>query len=541
MNPGQEQIPESSRPAPGFPPRRLHPATLWLPVADSVRFLAIGVLVAALFAGLLRTVAFVALFVLLPILAYQLSRYATFRYEIRGSDLVLRSGLIWRRERRIPLRRVQDTVIGQGPFHQWLRLASLKITTAGSEGQEAVLDVLSMDEAEGVRRAIMQCQSALAASDRPRATEQHDAAVLLTLPVSTLLLGGISSKLVAALGAMLGAIFYFEVARTLGNRYLGRLGNFVDPLSYLNPVLDRVVPASPPVQKALETADYIDRLTDRYWYLSLLRYFLEDSLGKAVFIILVGMALSAVAFALKHFRYRLERSGSVLTCVAGLFTSSRSSMVQDHVVALKVEESYLWRLFGLASIAVDSGGDQAKAEESKKRESFIPILARNEVPRLVREILPDLQEPEPGWRRVSRKAVLRRSKKGWLVVAALSLLTHLAAGWFSLAWVAALPLVYYMSLRIYRHTGYWADGAYLLSRKGGLNRHTLYLPVRSLQSVIVRESWFDRRLGLATLVVDTAGQTNTGGGASISNLPADEARQIQAALVRSMARTRFTL
>jgi putative membrane protein len=540
MNLDPEQPSESSRPGMDLPPQQLHPATLWLPIAETVRLLAIAILVLALFAGLLRTLGIVFLFLLLPILAYQISRYVTFRYQIHGSDLVIHSGLIWRRERRIPLRRVQDTVVEQGPFHQWFRFASLKITTAGSEGQEAVLDVLSLDQAERVRAAILQCQSELSAADRPGA-KQPDSAVLLKLPVPTLLLGGVTSKIVAALGALIGAILYFQVALTLGHRYLGRLGNFMDPFSYVNPVLDRIMPMSPEVQKALETADYIDRLTDRYWYLTILRYFLDDSLGKAVFIILVGLALSIVAFAIQHFRYRLERSGGVLTSVGGLFTSSRSSLVQDHVVALKVEESYLWRIFGLASIAVDSGGDQAKAEESKKRESFIPILARNEVHRLVKEILPDLQEPEPGWRRVSRKAILRNSIEVWLVVPALAVLTHLAAGWFSLAWVAAFPLVYYMSLRIYRRTGYWADDMYLLSRRGGLNRHTLYLPVRSLQSVIVRENWFDRRLGLATLVVDTAGQTNTGGGASIGNLPMDEARKIQAALVRSMARTRLTL
>ena len=50
---------------------------------------------------------------------------------------------------------------------------------------------------------------------------------------------------------------------------------------------------------------------------------------------------------------------------------------------------------------------------------------------------------------------------------------------------------------------------------------------------------FARRLGLATLVVDTAGQTNTGGGASIRNLPEREARRMQAELARSVARSKY--
>jgi putative membrane protein len=525
-----------------IPPTRLHPATLWLPIADALRVLVIGILVVVLFAGLVRTLVFVSLFLMLPFAAHQISRYLSFRYEIHGTDLILRSGLIWRWERRIPLRRVQDTRIEQGPFHQLLRLARLKVTTAGSEAHEASLEVISLDEAERVRNKILQYQNALSGTDKTGLTKVMPGQdLLLKLPLSTLVVGGLSSKLIASLGALIGAIVYFELVLRIGSRYLKGFAKLADPLSYMDPVIQRLIPASPEVEKALATADFVDRLMDRNWYFSLLRYFLDDSLGKAVFIILVGLTISVLGFAIQHFRYRLVRSGGVLTSSCGLMTSSTSSLVQDHVVALKVQEDLPRRWLRLASVAVDSGGDQTKADDGTKRKAFIPVLARPDIPRLVEAILPDVPQPESNWRHISRKAIMRQSKKGWLILLVLAILTHLAFGWFSLGWLAVVPLIYYLSLQAYLHTGYSVDARYVVSRKGWFNRETLYLPVRNLQSVAISENYFDRRLGLATLVLDTAGQTNTGGGASIRNLPVEDARNIQAALVRSVSRTKFIL
>jgi membrane protein YdbS with pleckstrin-like domain len=51
----------------------------------------------------------------------------------------------------------------------------------------------------------------------------------------------------------------------------------------------------------------------------------------------------------------------------------------------------------------------------------------------------------------------------------------------------------------------------------------------------VTQNYFDRRLNLATLSVDTAGQTNTGGGPTISNLPIKEALRIQQVLISKVA------
>jgi membrane protein YdbS with pleckstrin-like domain len=65
------------------------------------------------------------------------------------------------------------------------------------------------------------------------------------------------------------------------------------------------------------------------------------------------------------------------------------------------------------------------------------------------------------------------------------------------------------------------------------------VPIDKIQAVEVRQSPLDRRLGLATLSVDTAGQAYTGGGPQINNLPIDEAREIAGALAHRASATRY--
>jgi uncharacterized membrane protein YdbT with pleckstrin-like domain len=134
---------------------------------------------------------------------------------------------------------------------------------------------------------------------------------------------------------------------------------------------------------------------------------------------------------------------------------------------------------------------------------------------------------EPKWRRVSPKSVLRGAKKGWLVVLLAMLQTYGIADWFCLIWLPAIPIVYVLNYQWFRHTGYWLEDPNFLYRKGWLNRETVCLPVTNIQNVSVTQSYFDRRRSLATLSIDVAGQSNTGGGPVIRHLPVDEARAIQ--------------
>jgi len=505
--------------------RRLHTSTVWLPALSGFPGFLVMAVVAAFMFGTRFAALSVIVFVLLPAAVYHVIRYATLQYRLTRNELLIRSGLFWKQERRIPLKRFQDIEVRQTLFHRLLKVAKIVIKTAGSDQEEAVLDVVSVEEVQRFKDFYIQSREpesqAVAAPEASleAGLSAPEKQPLLQLSLNELLLGGVSSRIAGTLGALIAVIIYFWVVLSIGSFFLGGL-ELPNPLDFF-PDWTRFLPLKgTPAEPVLSL-------------------FLNDTLGKSVFLILAGFTFSLVKFTIKHHRYRLYRAGDVLTKTEGLFTTSSSSLSSDRVQALKVEETLLRRWFKLAEIWIDSAGDRAQAEDDKKRESFVPVMSREGAFRLVTQIMRKLPAAEPEWRRISRKSILRGSRKGWLVLLAATAQSIPAIGWFSLVWLPGFPLVYLYHKQRFRVTGYWYDEDYLVYRKGWFNRKTLYLPIRNVQNVTLTQNPFDRRHRMGSVTIDTAGQTNTGGGTVIRHLPIGDAVILQRRLARRVASMKF--
>jgi putative membrane protein len=493
--------------APSEPWERLHHWTLWLPALVSLPQVAFaGVFIT--FAFGLRAGALISFwFLFLPAAAYHILRFLTFRFQVMSSEILIQEGWLWRQERRIPFSRIQDVKIQQGAIHQLVRLAKVEITTAGSEKSEVTLEVIAKERADQLKLAVTHGSGERAlvvqAGAGPGGT------TLVRLSVGQLLLGGATSRMAAMLSALIGVILYFRTAIFLGSALnRAEVGAFEGPWDW---------GAWTPFRGTI-----LDPVLGFLW---------EDTLAKSVVFILLGFLYSLGVYLVRYWRYRLVRTGNLFTKAHGMLRFRSSSLAHERIQALKLEEGLLRRWFGLADVWIDSGGDRARVDDKKKREPLVPVIRTSDAYSLVREVFPDLLNAQPEWKRVSPKAIMRGTKKLWLLILVLLLGNVAPFGWFSLVILPAFPLAYFLNLKWYKNRGYWYDDRYLISRKGWFNRETLFLPIQVVQNVTLTQNPFDRRLGLATVTVDTAGQSNTGGGASISNLPLDAARRLQIAAV----------
>jgi membrane protein YdbS with pleckstrin-like domain len=96
---------------------------------------------------------------------YTRAAWREMSFEAQKDAIVVRRGVVFKQTIRIPLRRVQDIIVKEGPFLRKARLQSLKLDTAGggagrqgsgwSEGQMPGLrdgDTLAQDLLEKVKR-----------------------------------------------------------------------------------------------------------------------------------------------------------------------------------------------------------------------------------------------------------------------------------------------------------------------------------------------------------------------------------------------------
>src|SRR5262245_8817265 len=133
---------------------RLHPLTIafgLLKAARGLIYVVPGLLVGHKVYGLVALMSLIA-----STIATALARYFSFSYRIEGNELITQHGILERKQRSIPLERIQEIRVEQGLLHRVFDVVDAKIETGGGGGAEASLSVLSRSEVERLRLAVFE-------------------------------------------------------------------------------------------------------------------------------------------------------------------------------------------------------------------------------------------------------------------------------------------------------------------------------------------------------------------------------------------------
>jgi putative membrane protein len=392
-------------------------------------------------------------------------------YALEAGALRLEEGVLARRLRVVPFDRIQQVDLVRKPLHRVLGVATLRVETAGGGGAAEVdLDVVALGEAQALRSSLLRAKS-VATETGGDAAEAAAVApaerTLLRLSLGEVMLAGITGTRAAAVLAVLGPLSQLtDVFPNLSEWLLRRV----------NP--EAVAPTTPAAVVAL-----------------------------ALLAVVVWLGLAAASSVVTDFGFTLARLGGDLVVRRGLLERREAVLPIVRLQVVRVDESLLRRALGLASIRIQSAGRTGGAEQTASRLA-VPILQRSDVNRVLGELLqgaapvPDLLAPPPTARRwMVRRGVLKAVPLAAAVAVVLWLLSRPAA---PLA-LLLVPLAVLVGLAAYRSLGHARRGGFLYARQGVVIRVTTVVPVAKAQSGSVRSSFFQRRVGLATLHVDVAG------------------------------------
>jgi putative membrane protein len=390
-------------------------------------------------------------------------------YTLEAGALRLEEGVLARRLRVVPFDRIQQVDLVRKPLHRVLGVATLRVETAGG-GREAEvdLDVVAAGEAQALRASLLRAKAGAAATGGEETAAAAPAErVLLRLSVGEVMLAGITGTRAAAVLAVLGPLSQLtDWFPNLSDWLLRRF----DPES--------VAPTTPTAVVAV------------------------GLLGAAVW-----LGLAAASSLITDFGFTLARDGGDLVVRRGLLERREAVLPVARLQVVRVEESLLRRWLGLASIRIQSAGRTAGDDQTASRLA-VPVMQRSEVNRVLGELLPGaapvprlLGPPRAARRRMVRRGILRAAPLILIAVVVLWTVVRPAAP----AALLGVPLAALVGLAAYRSLGHARRGGFLYARQGAVIRVTAVVPVAKAQSGSVRSSFFQRRVGLATLHVDVAG------------------------------------
>jgi putative membrane protein len=491
---------------------RLHPLTLVFALVSRARGLLIPAIPLLLFGGG-RFYDFALLLLLVISVLSAMVRYFSFSYRIEGGDLITRQGLIERTERHVKLERVQEIRIEQGVLHRLFGVVDVHVETAGGQGPEASLSVLARAEAERLRQTVFAHARSQAARSRAESAAQASQAspvIIKRLGLGDLVLAGLSSNHLVSALVLVGTLWAF---------------------------VDDILPENIYERFAAEIVRVVESALEQGAQAAIL-----IAAASILLILLVSLFFSVLGTIVLFYGFTLARSGGDLQRSYGLLTRRSSNLPERRIQVLEIEEGLLRRLFRLATLRADTAGSRSEEPGDNRggRNVLLPIARSDEIGSLLSVFFPDLETGSGSWNRVSRKAVARGTVKGALLCAGLAAASFFYQSEIAGLWpLLLLPFVYAINVMRYDNLGYRLEERYFHTRRGWLGRSTHIVPIRNLQAVVIRRSPLDRRLGLATLIVDTAGQAYTGGGPQISNLPLEVAERLARTLAHRASATRY--
>ena len=403
-----------------------------------------------------------------------------FSYADGPSAVVVTRGLLSRSVRTVPTDRIRGVEVETPLLHRLFGLVRVRIDAAagavsGNE-EELVVDGVPRDEGDRLRTAVLSRRAAPATEPgvdgvvAPKPPDEEfarfDNRWLLYAP----LVGSYLAIPAAAVGA--------------GFRLLDELGHNVRP--------------------ELERLDL-----GGGWVPAV------SIAGVLLLLLAVGAVIGA---ALVNWGFTLDRRGGSLIAVRGLLTRRHTELEIDRIRGGTVSEGLGMRWMRAARInALVTGlGDAAR------RGQLLPLGPRASAWALIRRLVDDpgpLVAHPPAAR---RRSIVRAVATG-LLVSAVGIAATVAAGWW---WVLAAGigltvLGVPLGLGRYASLGHAAGPRSFSVRSGWLVREQVILQRRAVVGWRVRQSFFQRRAGLATVVACVG--AGTGGYAAVDLAAADVA------------------
>lgn len=245
----------------------------------------------------------------------------------------------------------------------------------------------------------------------------------------------------------------------------------------------------------------------------------DAPLGLVVAVVVVGgLAVGVIgSFALfvsTWWGYVLAREPNrTLRLQRGLFTTRVTTIDESRIRGAEFRQSYLHRRVRAGRLLVIaqglSGQDGATSDRADALAPPLPVASADRLAALALDLpgsspLGAALHPHPA------AALRRRLARALLGTLAVSLLIWLAIGpgpaplaTAALAAVFGAFAVLYAA-DTYRGLGHSVSGSFLVTRQGAAQRRTTALACHGVIGWHVRQSWFQRRRGLATLVATTA-------------------------------------
>lgn len=431
-------------------------------------------------------------------------------YTIGADDIRVESGVLSRAARSVPYERIQDVSLEAKLLPRLLGLVTVKFETGAGGGEDISLEYLTAVEGERLRMLVRERREEGSASlttanadaqATPAPAAEPEAELLFAMGPGRLLTFGLFEFSLAVFAVLGGAL------------------------------------------------QYVDTVTDiDIWNVDLWRGWLEEqgsflaSLGSyaqaagaiaGLFgLLLIGLATGLARTFMRDWGFTLERSARGFRRRRGLFTRTDVVMPAHRVQALVIGTGLLryrfgWHGLSFVSLAQDAESESHVVAPFARLDEIAPVVAASGF---------HLPDPATRWQRASKRHCTDSAiAEACLFVAAAIPVAIFAPLGFALIPLGLAVVVVGLNLYAWEFRRHALDHTQVFATTGLLAPTSRIVTRLKLHSVEIAQHPLARWRGYATLHLGLAG-----GSFAIPGVPLDEARQLRASVLHSIAATDYS-
>lgn len=416
-------------------------------------------------------------------------RYLFFRFRIAEDAVLIREGIVNRKQLDIKFKRIQGINTEQSFVYRFFDLVTVSFDTAGSAGSEGSLPAVSTRFSNALRETI---GSVGREADDPEAAPLTAPAAdpLLRLDWRDMIRIGLADRRAFLLLAVI-APFFEQLSDEMGQAIANAIEDVAADIAAQGTTIAATI-----------------------------------FVGGLLLIVVVLLLGSIVAAFLRYHNFALYFEGGRLRSVGGLLTRHEAAMEPGKIQLARISQSVVMRWFKRIRIVLR----QASSRTQGAGKSFTVPAAP---PGFQHEFLADVLAPEaadldldlesPDLRRVSRKFLRPRILYfGVGPAIALAALGWFEAGAQGLVLLLWLPFWTLVQWRVWHRLGWHMTGDAFVRRTGFLATRLDAFLLRKVQRVSLSQSPYQRRTQVATLRFYLAS-----GSVRVPYLPLDDAALIR--------------
>lgn len=439
-------------------PKRLHPASAILTFIKQLKDGIFPVIV-LFFVNDYKIYFFIGLAVILiAMIIYSIISWMKYTYRIEDNELRIEFGLFIKKKRYIPIERIQSINESAGIIQQIFGLVKLQLETAGGGAEaEAVLTAVTKEEARRIHSVLAERKKELDHDEIIETVKEEETYLTYKIGAKELMVAASTSS---GIGVVLSAAFAF-------------FSQF-----------DELIP--------------FDDIIDRFSFLS--------NASITVYAILVFIAffiawiLSIIGVCLKFANFTVVKKEKDLVISRGLFEKHQLTIPLERIQAMKISENLIRQPLGYATVHIVSAGGSAKDENVSA--VLFPLIKKTKIQQILTKFTPDFSLAD------QLSPLPKRARRGYVLVytipfAVIScILSYFFQPWGYLA-LLTVPAGLLIGLASFKDAGWAIHAEQLTLSSRNLVKSTFVVKRKRIQVIEARQSFFQRRLDLASIQSST--------------------------------------